>query len=138
MGKHSSKKKQRRKRRHAAQSVDGPKLLKYAALGKARRIRSAITESPSLVDYKDPGSGNTALHQVCTAATSSGRCERVTAPACKQALGRATQPPHECSAAHASTAGTPHCTAPMAARMSTLKTPDSRIVASGAVYAVAG
>lgn len=67
MGKHSSKKKQKPKRRHSAEPVDGPKLLKYAALGKARRIRAALAAAPALVNYKDPDSGNTGLHQVCTA-----------------------------------------------------------------------
>jgi hypothetical protein len=66
MGKHSSKKKHKQKQKRSAEPLDGPKLLKYAALGKARRIRSALAVSPALVNYKDPGSGNTALHQVGT------------------------------------------------------------------------
>jgi hypothetical protein len=75
MGKHSSKKKhkQKQKTRRSAEPLDGPKLLKYAALGKARRIRTALAASPALVHFKDPGSGNTALHQVCTVLFSQ-RC----------------------------------------------------------------
>jgi hypothetical protein len=73
MGKHRSKKKHKHKqRRREAESVDGPKLLKYAALGKAGRIRAALSSAPALVNYRDPDSSNTALHQVCSLAAGSG------------------------------------------------------------------
>jgi uncharacterized phage infection (PIP) family protein YhgE len=73
-------------------------------------------------------------HQPGSLPRTLPRCERVTAPACKQALSRATHPPHKCKAAHAGTAGTTHCIGPMAARMSTLNAPDHGVYRHAQVH----
>lgn len=67
----SSKRKKRHKRRRSkdrsrssgSKAVGGPKLLVYAASGKAEKLKRALRKGRGDVAYAD-ARGNTALHEV--------------------------------------------------------------------------
>lgn len=96
MGKHSKHKRRKHTRSESEPPPEGPKWLRYAALGKKRKLRAALAAQPGLVGYADPDTGDTALHQVggvdvfapqrtvvCILAPAAVTCHGVDLQACR-------------------------------------------------------